>query len=75
GVRLHEAGWFGPAVGRFRQAIAIDPASARAHLWLGRALYRAGRHAEAVQALEKVIELSQTGPHAEEARALLSRFR
>lgn len=75
GIELYKQGWFGPAAGRFKQALTIDPRSAEAYLWWGRALLRADRQAEARRALEKVIALAQTGPLAQEATALLSRLR
>jgi len=74
GIALYNDGWFGPAAGRFREALTVDPRSARAYLWLGRALMRSDQHAEARRALEKVIELTPTGPQADEAATLLSRL-
>jgi hypothetical protein len=74
GTELYKGGWFGPAAAQFKEAVAIDPQSAHAHLWLGRALARADRHAEARRALEKVIELARTGPAADEAAALLHKL-
>jgi Flp pilus assembly protein TadD len=74
GIELYKTGWFGPAAGRFREAVTIDPRSPQAHLWLGRALIRSDRQVEARRALEKVIELSGTGPQADEAAMLLSRL-
>jgi tetratricopeptide (TPR) repeat protein len=74
GIALYNDGWFGPAAGRFREALTIDPRSPRAYLWLGRTLMRSDQHAEARRALEKVIELTPTGPQADEAAMLLSRL-
>lgn len=74
GVELYKGGWFGPAAGRFREAVTIDPRSPQAYLWLGRALMRSDRQAEARRALEKVLELEPTGPLADEATTLLSKL-
>ncbi len=74
GIELYNNGWFGPAVGRFREAATIDPRSPQAYLWLGRALIRVDRQAEARRALEKVIELAPTGPQADEAKMLLNKL-
>lgn len=71
---MYKQGWFGPAIGRFKQAAAINPRSAEAHLWWGRALTKANRHAEARRALGKVIVLAQTGPLADEATLLLKKL-
>lgn len=74
GIDLYNKGWFGPAVGRFREAVGLDPKSSDAHLWLARALIRSDRQAEAKPVLERVIELTKTGPQAEEAAVLLSKL-
>jgi hypothetical protein len=74
GIDLYNKGWFGPAVGRFREAVSLDPKSSDAHLWLARALIRSDRGAEAKPVLERVIELAKTGPQAEEAAVLLSKL-
>ncbi len=46
-----------PAIRDFRKAIELSPKSAEAQLWLGIALRRAGRNAEARAALKKSLEL------------------
>jgi tetratricopeptide (TPR) repeat protein len=46
------------AIKDFQKAIEIDPRSAEAHLWLGIALRKANRNAEAHKALEKAIGLN-----------------
>ncbi len=74
GIELYKGGWYGPAAGRFREAVTIDPRSPQAYLWLGRALMRSDRQAEARRALEKVIELEPTGPEADEAAMSLSKL-
>jgi Flp pilus assembly protein TadD len=74
GIELYNKGWFGPAVGRFREAVSLDPRSPEANLWLARALIRSDRQAEARPVLEKVIELARTGPQADEAAVLLSKL-
>jgi hypothetical protein len=78
GIDLYKKGWFGPAVGRFREAVGLDPKSSDASLWFARALIRSDRHAEAKRMLERVIELAKTlaktGPQAEEAAVLLSKL-
>ena len=75
GFQLYRSGWYGPAMGRFRQATAVVPKSAYAHLWVGRAGIKAGRYAEARDALERVIELAPTSDVARLARALLDETR
>jgi tetratricopeptide (TPR) repeat protein len=47
-----------PAIADFRQAIQRDPKLAEAHLWLGLALRKAGRNAEARDALSKAAALN-----------------
>ena len=48
------------AVQDLRKAIQLDPALAEAHLWLGVALRKAGKNAEARQSLTKSLELNPT---------------
>ncbi len=74
GHELYQKGWYGPAMGRFRQAAAVMP-STSAHLWVGRAAIRAGRYAEARHALERVIAMAPDSPAAREAFALLDRLK
>jgi tetratricopeptide (TPR) repeat protein len=47
-----------PAIRDFQGAIAIDPKLPEAHMWLGIALRKAGRSAEAHQALETAVKLN-----------------
>jgi Flp pilus assembly protein TadD len=75
GVQLYRSGWYGPAMGRFRQASAVMPASPRPYLWLGRAGIRAQRYREARGALERVIALAPASDAAREAQMLLNRLR
>ncbi len=53
---------FGPgietAIQDFRKAIELDPRSAEAHLWLGIALRKANRNAEARKAFTRSLELN-----------------
>jgi tetratricopeptide (TPR) repeat protein len=46
------------AIKDFQKAIELDPKSADAYLWLGIALRKENRHAEARKALEKAVELN-----------------
>jgi hypothetical protein len=71
GLSLYQAGWYGPALARFRQATQVQPRSPRAWLWLGRAAFRAGRPAEARQALERVLSLAPGSAYAREAEGVL----
>lgn len=71
GLSLYRAGWYGPALARFRQATQVQPHSPRAWLWLGRAAFRAGRPAEARQALERVLSLAPGSVYAREAEGVL----
>ena len=45
------------AIKDFQKAVELDPKSADAHLWLGLALRKANRHAEAHKELERAVEL------------------
>ena len=74
GLELYRAGWYGPAMGQFKQAAAVVP-TPRAYLWIGRAAFKAGRFAEARRALERVVELAPGTEAAREAQRLLNRLR
>lgn len=47
-----------PAIRDFEKAIQLNPRLAEAHLWLGIALRKAGRNADARKALAKAVELN-----------------
>lgn len=51
-------GGIDPALADFRKAIELDPKLAEAHMWLGLALRKAGKNAEAHAALAKAVELN-----------------
>ncbi|MGQ0549491.1 MAG: tetratricopeptide repeat protein [Armatimonadota bacterium] len=74
GIELYQAGWYGPAIGRFRLAAALIP-SPTAYLWIGRAAIRAGRPFEARAALERTIALAPDSAAAREAHTLLDRLK
>jgi TolA-binding protein len=74
GYHLYQAGWYGPAVARFKEAARASPGSASPHLWHGRAALRMGRTAEARAALERAIALAPSSEAAREARVLLERL-
>lgn len=74
GYELYRAGWYGPAMGRFKAASMIMPGSVTAFLWTGRAGLKAGRTAEARRALERVMVLAPGSEAAREAKALLGTF-
>ncbi|MGH2373751.1 MAG: tetratricopeptide repeat protein [bacterium] len=74
GIELYQAGWYGPAIGRFRLAAALIP-SPTAYLWIGRAAIRAGRPFEARIALERTIALAPDSAAAREAHTLLDRLK
>ncbi len=74
GYELYRSGWYGPAMGRFKQATQIRPNSVTAFLWMGRAALKVGRIAEARQALEHVITMAPGSEAAREAKALLGTF-
>lgn len=74
GVELYQAGWYGPAIGRFRLAAALVP-SPTTYLWIGRAAIRAGRPFEARTALERTIALAPDSAAAREAHTLLDRLK
>ncbi len=46
------------AIQDFEKAIALDPKSSEAHLWLGVALRKANRNADAQKAIRKAVELN-----------------
>ena len=46
------------AIRDFQRAVQLDPKSAEAYLWLGIALRKAGRNAEARAALQKSLDLN-----------------
>jgi tetratricopeptide (TPR) repeat protein len=46
------------AIKDFEKAIALDPRSSEAHLWLGIALRKTNRNAEARKAFEKAVQLN-----------------
>lgn len=74
GHQLYQAGWYGPAAARFKEAARVSPGSATVHLWYGRSALRMGRTTEARAALERVIALAPSSDAAREARALLERM-
>ncbi|MGQ0570301.1 MAG: hypothetical protein ACT4P5_12395 [Armatimonadota bacterium] len=71
GSQLYQTGWYGPAMGRFKQAALVMPGSASAQLWTARAAIRVGRYDIARQALERTIEIAPASDAAREARSLL----
>ena len=71
---LFRAGWFGPAVGRFRQATRLMPSNPEAWLWLGRAAFMAERHDEAREALRRAAALVPGTSLARDAATLLARL-
>ncbi len=46
------------AIGDLEKAVALNPKSSEAHLWLGIALRKAGRNADARKALAKSLEIN-----------------
>lgn len=75
GVELYRAGWYGPAMARFRTASAVRPDAPSPYLWLARAAIKVGRTAEARRALEQVIAMAPASNAAREAQAMLTRLR
>ncbi len=68
GYVLERQGLAEEAIEAYRSSLALDPASATAHLNLGASLAREGAFAEAKQHLQKVLTLD---PDNKEARAAL----
>lgn len=60
---------FGAAEADFRRALGIAPTSGAARLGLGRLLTDMGRHAEALEAFDPLIEAEPRSPAARAARA------
>ncbi len=58
------------AIQDFEKAIQLDPASAEAHLWLGIALRKSGRNADARKAFARSLELN---PNRRWAKAQLEK--
>ncbi len=71
GRRLYAAGWYGPALARFREATRRAPQFSLAYLWWGRAAYRASRFQEARRALIRASDLAGDTEPGRQARALL----
>jgi len=71
---LFRAGWFGPAMGRFRQATRLMPSDPGAWLWLGRAAFMAERHDEAREALRRAAALAPGTSFARDAATLLAQL-
>ncbi len=57
----HEKGQHDEAIKNAKQGIALNPQYAPNWYWLGVAYYRKGNYDEAIHALNKVVELRQTG--------------
>jgi tetratricopeptide (TPR) repeat protein len=47
------------AIGHFRSAVELEPASANGHLWLGTALHSKKKNSEALQSLIKADDLNK----------------
>ncbi|MGQ0568376.1 MAG: tetratricopeptide repeat protein [Armatimonadota bacterium] len=75
GHELYRKGWYGPAMGRFRQAALVMPGSAGAHLWMARCAFKMGDYQDAREALGRVFAIAPDGEAAKEARALLEAMR
>ena len=75
GHRLYQSGWYGPAMGRFRQGAAVKPQSQNAHLWIARSAMRTGRYDIARAAAERAIAIAPNNDAAREARALLDQLK
>lgn len=56
------------AIQDFEKAVALDAASAEAHLWLGIALRKAGRNGEARKALDRAVALNPNRRWAKQQR-------
>ncbi len=75
GYQLYQSGWYGPAMGRFRQAVLVMPSSPSPLLWQARSAMKVGRYGEARQALERAIALAPASDAAREARVMLDWFK
>jgi Flp pilus assembly protein TadD len=75
GYQLYQEGWYGPAMGRFRQAALVMPSSPSPLLWQARSAMKVGRYSEARQALERAIALAPASPAAREALVMLDAFK
>jgi len=71
GAAALKAGDLGLAGQKFRQALRENPKDGEAHKWLGIALARQGKNAEAVKSLERYLELVPDAPDRTDQEALI----
>lgn len=72
---MYQTGWYGPAMGRFKQAALVMPSSPSPLLWQARAALKIKRYDVARDALERVITVAPGSDAAREARAMLEWFK
>lgn len=74
GVQEYNAKRYDDAVHSFRKALSFDANYARAHTYLGNALYKRGHVTEAVSAWQKAVEVDPESEAAAKAQSKLLRF-
>jgi tetratricopeptide (TPR) repeat protein len=62
------------AVAAYRQALALDPTSWKAQLYLGNALLRLGQREEAIEAYRQFLGVGEDGESAERIRRILKQI-
>jgi len=56
GIALYEEGRYNEAIQYFQYSIELDPNTWQAHQYLGAIYYSLGRHSEAIESYEKVLQ-------------------
>jgi tetratricopeptide (TPR) repeat protein len=72
GVILWNAGKIPDAKTKFEEAVKINPGHAEAHYQLGLALLNEGKMAEALAHFEENVKLAPEGPHAAQAKQMIT---
>ncbi len=75
GVIFWNQGKIAEAKKQFEDVLKADPSHADAHYQLGMALVNEGKLSEAVAEFEQSVTLAPNGPHAAQAKALLSQLK
>lgn len=75
GARCYNAKRFDEALALFREATYCDPSYARAHMYMGNALYKMNQQGDAVKAWERAVAVEPNSKAAFNAHAKLERLR
>ncbi len=74
GARLYNMQLYGEALTTFKSATECDPTYARAYMYLGNALYKLSKQAEALRAWERAMSVEPTSKAASKARDKVNRI-